>query len=82
MLIEMAARAVKTRRGDFYPLSDYGSDLHKISKGPRALYALCAARRALAREDGIYPVSAQQTDTGYNFTVLLNGKERQVSVSL
>lgn len=82
LMLENAARAILTHRGDFYPKSDYGSDLYKISKEPEDIYALCAARRALIYEDGIYPICAAKTDSGYDFTVLLNGYERQVSVSL
>ncbi len=80
-LLDNAVRAVKTQRGAFYPQSDYGSEVYRINKEPKALYALCAARRALLSQDGMYPVDARKTNTGYDFTVLLNGTERMVSVS-
>lgn len=82
LMLKNAARAIKTHRGEFYPKKDYGSNLYAVSKEPWEIYALCAARRALIYEDGIYPVRAEKTDSGYEFTVLLNGNERQVSVSL
>lgn len=81
MVLENTARVIKTHRGDFYPDCDYGSDVYKTANEPKALYALSAVCRALYKMDGIYPVSARETENGFDFTILLNGSERQVSVS-
>lgn len=80
LLLENAARAVKTHRGDFYPLCSYGSELYAVTQEPFEANALVQARRALYGQRGIYPVSAEKTQDGYEFTVLLNGEERQMSI--
>lgn len=81
ILLDNAARKIKTHRGEFYPDCDYGSDAFKITEEPAALYALSAANRVLYKEDGIFAVSAEKTEDGFIFTLLLNSNERQVSVS-
>lgn len=81
-LLANTARALKTHRGDFYPQCDYGSNLYKITKKPENLYALCAAAQALCGENGMFPVCAEKTETGYAITVLINGAERLVSISV
>ena len=81
ILLENVARIIKTHRGEFYPDCDYGSNAFNITQEPMALYALSAANLALYKEDGIFPISAQKTENGFDLTILLNSKERQVSVS-
>lgn len=81
MVLENTERVIRTHRGDFYPDCEYGSDAYKTSNEPKALYVLSAVCRALYKIDGIYPVSARETETGFDLTILLNGAERQVSVS-
>lgn len=80
LLLENAARAIKTHRGAFYPLGSYGSGLYAVTQEPFETHALAQARRALYGQSGIYPVSAVKTQNDYKFTVLLNGEERQVRI--
>lgn len=82
LLLENAARAVSTHLGEFYPDCSYGSGAFSISKEPKTVYAVCEARRSLRGQDGIYVISAGETQNGFDFTVLLNGSERRVSVSV
>ena len=81
LLLENATRKIKTHRGEFYPDCDYGSDACEFTDEPMALYALSAACRAFYKENGIYPVNVRKTENGFDFNLLLNGAERQVSVS-
>lgn len=78
-LLQNAAAAISTKRGEFYPQCDYGCELASADKSERAL---SQARRALKNARGIFPVSACKTQKGWSFSLLVNGVERQVSAEL
>lgn len=79
-VLQNAAIALETLRGSFYPDKNYGSQLRK-EKIKSGEYAVCFARQALSGIDGVYVKSAKIKDDGYEFTVAVNGQERQVLIS-
>lgn len=44
-------------------------------------YALAFARQALYGLNGVYIKSAEETQNGFDFTVIINHSERQVFIS-
>lgn len=81
-ILQDIARAVYTKKGSFYPEALYGSKLRVDGERQGAAYAVSFAREALADMDGVYVESAQETDSGYDFTIYINNEKRQVSVSV
>lgn len=79
-VLQNAAIALETLRGSFYPDKNYGSRLRK-EKILSEEYALCFARQALSGFDGVYIKSAKTNENGCEFTVVVNGQERQVLIS-
>lgn len=79
-VLQNAAIALETLRGSFYPDKNYGSRL-KREKILSEEYALCFARQALSDFDGVYIKSAKIKENGCEFTVAVNGQERQVLIS-
>lgn len=79
-VLQSAVIALETLRGSFYPDKNYGSRLKK-EKLLGKEYALCFARQALCGFDGVYVKSAKIKENGCEFTVAVNGKERQVLIS-
>mgnify|MGYP000117529363 FL=1 len=78
---ENARRVIQTYRGAFYPDPNYGSKINTVCDEPRALFALCFARQAVCDMDGVYALSAEETDGRYKLTLSVNGLKRQVKIS-
>lgn len=79
-VLQNAVIALETLRGSFYPDKNYGSRLRK-EKILSGEHAACLARQALSGFDGVYVKSAKIIENGCEFTVAVNGKERQVLIS-
>ncbi|MCC8073165.1 MAG: hypothetical protein LIO62_03455 [Clostridiales bacterium] len=65
-------------RGAYYPNKNYGSLIKTITKTLTDEYLLDYARQALADLDGVRVKSAEQSDDGVTFTLMINDMERQV----
>lgn len=78
-LLQNAALALGALRGNFYPDKNYGAQLRSAAKKSEA-EAVGFARQALSGFDGLYIKSAKITDNGYEFTLTVNGRERQVLI--
>lgn len=75
-----AVRALYTARGSFYPDKNYGSKIRCTLNMPNEFYALCFARQALYNINGVYVKSVARENGKYDFTLLVNNKERQVQI--
>lgn len=79
-LLFNAVRALYTARGSFYPDKNYGSKIRRAACMPNEFYALCYARQALYNINGVYVKSVSSENGKYDFTLLVNNKERQVQI--
>lgn len=75
-LLQNIAVVLTAERERFYPDKDFGAHIFG-----NADYALAFARQALYGLNGVYIKSAEETENGFDFTVVINNAERQVAVS-
>lgn len=78
-LLQNAVLALSALRCAFYPDKNFGSRLKYAGEKSEAL-AACYARQALSGFDGVFVKSVKINDNGYEFTLLVNGLERQVQI--
>lgn len=75
-LLQNIAVVLRAERGRFYPDKNFGAHIFSTAD-----YALAFARQALYGLNGVYIKSAEETQNGFDFTVIINHSERQVFVS-
>lgn len=78
-LLQTVSLALKTERESFYPDKNFGSHIFALSDS-NAEFALSRARQAVHNLNGVYIKSARAQTDGFEFTVLINNKERQVLI--
>lgn len=69
-------------REKYYPDKNFGSFLYALNAVPFEDQLLALARQALADVDGVFVRTADINGGQVVFTMLLNGEERQVRLSL
>lgn len=82
-LLQTILLHLTARSGSFYPNKNYGSLLRVNElKQPKDKYALAYARQTLDMLDGVFVKSASVSDDAVTFNLIINDKERQVSLKL
>lgn len=71
-----AKRILNSKKGLFYPDSDYGVASYPLDESEAA----CLASEALKRADGVFVVAAEKNKNKYEITLIICGEERTVSV--
>ncbi len=74
-LLPSIAMLLKTERGSFYPDKNYGTQAFSTAD-----YAFAFANQALHGIGGVYIKSVEQKQNVFEFTVIINDSEREVSV--
>lgn len=74
--------AMKCPRGKYYPDKNFGSHILECSKNTENQELLAYARQAVSDIDGVYVKSVQTSGEQAVFTLLINDRQRQVTITL
>lgn len=79
-LLQNILIVLNTKRGNFYPDKDFGSNISKINSQPVSDYACAYARQALDSINGVFVKNCEMNANILNFNLIINNEERQVSI--
>lgn len=80
-IVESCVTAMKCPRGKYYPDKNFGSHiLEHADNGEEQLLAY--ARQAVSQIDAVYVKSVEMKGNDAIFTLLINDRQRQVTITL